>query len=101
MFNRNYQFRQALPPTTLNFTPINDSFQNFAPFHNNLHPTTKMTDSGGFIKVPSSQEEEQMQKAADNSKAKREAAKKEREAREAEELMTKAAESSKNRRKKD
>ncbi|KAH8691007.1 hypothetical protein GQ44DRAFT_780402 [Phaeosphaeriaceae sp. PMI808] len=51
--------------------------------------------------VPSTQEEEQMQKAADNSKAKREAAKKEREAREAGELMKKAAESSKNRRKKD
>lgn len=56
-----------------------------------------MTDSGGFIKVPNDKEEEQMQNSADNSKAKREAARKEREARE---LMEKAGESSRSRRKK-
>jgi hypothetical protein len=63
-------------------------------------PTFKMTDSGGSIKVPNTQEEEQMQQSADSSKAKREAARKAREAREAAEIMKNAAESSKNRRKK-
>lgn len=51
------------------------------------------------IKVPGDQEEEeQMPKATDDSKARRETAKKEREQRKAEDLMKKAAESSRNRR---
>jgi len=58
-------------------------------------PTTKMTDSGGFIKIPKPDEEERMRKAADESQKRREEARKRREA---EESMKEAGESSQKRR---
>ncbi|OJD26942.1 hypothetical protein ACJ73_01664 [Blastomyces percursus] len=54
-----------------------------------------MTDSGGFIKVPTDEEEERMRKAAEESQKRREDARKQREM---EELMKKAGEESQNRR---
>lgn len=62
-----------------------------------FHLSNIMTDSGGFIKVPTDKEQDQMQKAAESSVEKRTAAKKEREMREA---VQKAGESSKEKRKK-
>jgi hypothetical protein len=42
-----------------------------------------MTDSGGFVKVPTGEESKRMDEAARRSREKREQARKEREAREA------------------
>lgn len=54
-----------------------------------------MTDSGGFIKIPTPVEEELMRKAAEDSQKRREA---ERKRRDMENLVKKAGENSKNRR---
>jgi hypothetical protein len=56
----------------------------------------KMTDSGGFIKIPTAEEEERMRKAAEESQKKREEAQKKREALE---MAVKAGESSQGKRK--
>ncbi|KAJ3549631.1 hypothetical protein NM208_g404 [Fusarium decemcellulare] len=60
-----------------------------------IKSSSNMTDSGGFIKVPTPEEEERMRKAAEDSQRRREEARKKREM---EEAMKKAEEESQNRR---
>ncbi|KAK2804332.1 hypothetical protein FQN50_006623 [Emmonsiellopsis sp. PD_5] len=58
-------------------------------------PYVNMTESGGFIKVPTDEEEEFMRKSAEESQKRREEARKQREM---EEIMKKAGEDSQKRR---
>jgi hypothetical protein len=57
-----------------------------------------MTDSGGFVKVPTDEETKRMEEAARKSQERREQAKKEREAREARETAEAAGKRSQERR---
>ncbi|KID83872.1 hypothetical protein MGU_08844 [Metarhizium guizhouense ARSEF 977] len=68
---------------------LNDNIFFNSPYINFINRGANMTNSGGFVKIPTDEEQKRMDEAARMSREKRDAAKKAREAREAAEAAGK------------